>query len=65
MTGGIAPRIADAMRRGEFMQAFLAKDRSRDLLARIRVSLVLETRLGLLGARTLAVRAAGTKAENA
>lgn len=58
VAGGIAPRMVDAMRRGEFMQAFLAKDRCRELLAQIPVSLVLEPRVGLLGARALAAATA-------
>lgn len=58
VTGGIAPRIRDRLRNGgEFMRAFLAKDRMGDTLARVRVSIVLNTHLGLLGARALAVQA--------
>lgn len=58
VTGGIAPRIVDRVRAGgEFMRAFLAKDRMGDTLSRIRVSVVMNTHLGLLGARALAVQA--------
>lgn len=54
IAGGIAPRLIDRMRDGSFMQAFLAKGRMRATLERIRVSVVMEPRVGLLGARALA-----------
>jgi glucokinase len=58
ITGGIAPRIVGRLREGgEFMRAFLGKDRMGDTLARIPVRVVMHTRLGLLGARALAAQA--------
>ncbi len=48
--GGIAPKIVDTLAEGAFMRAFLAKGRLRDLLSDIPVHVVLEERLGLLGA---------------
>ncbi len=48
--GGIAPKIADTLAEGAFMRAFLDKGRLRDLLSDIPVHVVLEERLGLLGA---------------
>ena len=48
--GGIAPKILSAIRQGSFMQAFLAKDPMRDLLARMPVHVILNPHAGLLGA---------------
>jgi len=48
--GGIAPRILPALRMGVFMDAFRAKAPMADLVARIPVAVVLNTRSGLLGA---------------
>jgi glucokinase len=55
IAGGIAPRLIERMRGGAFMDAFLAKGRMRATLQRIRVRVVMQPRLGLLGARALAV----------
>ncbi len=55
IAGGIAPRLLDAMRAGPFLQAFLDKGRMRPLLESIRVSVVTNTRVGLLGARVAAL----------
>ncbi|MEW6445187.1 MAG: glucokinase [Pseudomonadota bacterium] len=48
--GGIAPKILEFMRRGDFMGGFLDKGRFRDLLARLPVEVVLEPRAPLIGA---------------
>ncbi len=48
--GGIAPRIADSLCDGTFMEAFLAKGRMRSLMEKIRVRVVLDTDCALLGA---------------
>jgi glucokinase len=48
--GGIAPRIVDRLRQGEFMKAFTAKGRMSRLLERIPVWVVLNDRAALLGA---------------
>ena len=56
--GGIAPRLAAKLGDGTFMRSFVAKGRSRDLLAEIPVAVALEPRAPLLGAAHLAVRLA-------
>jgi glucokinase len=48
--GGIAPKILPAIRNGEFINAFLAKDPMRDLLTRIPVKVIMNPEAGLLGA---------------
>ena len=48
--GGIAPRIAERLREGGFMEAFIAKGRKSDVLARIPVRVILNDRAALLGA---------------
>ena len=48
--GGIAPKILPALRTGRFMDAFVDKPPMRDLLTRVRVSVILNAEAGLLGA---------------
>jgi glucokinase len=48
--GGIAPRIADRLRDGRFMRAFVAKGRMQPLLESMPVKVVLNDRTALLGA---------------
>ena len=48
--GGIAPAILPALRRGEFLSAFLDKGRMRNLLSRVPVMVVLDPAAPLLGA---------------
>jgi len=55
VAGGIAPAILPALRRGGFMQAFLAKGRMAPVLERIPVRVVKTTRVGLLGAALAAL----------
>jgi glucokinase len=55
VAGGIAPKLLPLIQRGEFMRAFLAKGRMQPILDRVRVSVVLDDRVGLLGARRLAL----------
>jgi len=50
VAGGVAPRIRARLEAGGFMAAFHAKGRMRDLMATFPVYLVLEPRVGLLGA---------------
>jgi glucokinase len=52
--GGIAPKIVDVLRRGPFLESFLAKGRMRRVLEDIRVSVVMEPEVGLHGARAIA-----------
>ncbi|MGH9370798.1 MAG: glucokinase [Vicinamibacterales bacterium] len=54
--GGIAPHVLPALRAGGFMDAFRAKAPMDDLVSRIPVAVILNSRAGLLGA---AVHAAG------
>ena len=56
--GGIAPALLPAIRRGGFMEAFLAKDRVRGLLEGIPVKVILNDKAALLGAACHALRTA-------
>jgi glucokinase len=55
VAGGIAPRLLPLLREGPFLEALLAKGRMRPLLERLRIAVVTEPQVGLLGA----ARAAG------
>ena len=57
IAGGIAPKIVGQMRDGGFMEAFLDKSPMAGLLVEIPVRVVMEPRVGLLGALYLARRA--------
>ena len=59
VAGGIAPRMLDALRAGEFIEAFRAKGRMAPLLDRVRVSVVLDPAVGLLGAKAKALALLG------
>lgn len=52
--GGIAPAILPALRRGEFLSAFLDKGRMRSLLSRVPVVVILDPAAPLLGAAAYA-----------
>jgi len=52
--GGIAPAILTALRRGEFLSAFLDKGRMRALLSRVPVAVFLDPGAPLLGAASFA-----------
>jgi glucokinase len=54
VAGGIAPRILPALGGARFVSAFRDKGRLADLMAGIPVQLVLEPRVGLLGAARVA-----------
>ncbi len=56
LAGGIAPRILPVLRDGSFMRAFLAKGRFAPLLATVPVRVVLNSRVGLLGAALVAAQ---------
>lgn len=56
IAGGIAAKILDKLRDGAFMKAFLAKGRMTALLADLPVRLVINSRVGLLGAALAASR---------
>lgn len=53
LAGGIPPRILPALTNGRFMRAFTHKGRMSDLTARMPVHVVLNPRVGLLGAARL------------
>jgi glucokinase len=59
--GGIAPKIADRLAEGKFMDAFLAKDRMAAMLANIPVYIILEERTALLGAARYAASHASSR----
>ena len=57
--GGVAPRIAGRLRAGGFMEAFTAKGRMSELLARVPVRVILNDRAALLGAARHAAAVSG------
>ena len=59
--GGIAPRILPALQSGTFIEAFRAKAPLDDLVARIPVSVILNSKAGLLGAAVHAAMAAESR----
>jgi len=56
VAGGIAPKIAERLKDGGFLRAFLAKGRFAGLLETIPVQVVLNPQVGLLGAERVAGR---------
>jgi glucokinase len=56
VAGGMAPKLLEIIRRGAFLQAFLDKGRMSAVLERIRVSVVLNRKVSLLGARARALQ---------
>jgi len=56
VAGGIAPKILDRLRGGAFMARFCAKGRHAQLMERIPVKVVLESRAALFGAARRAAR---------
>jgi glucokinase len=59
LAGGIAAKNQRLFTDGRFLDAFLRKGRFHDLLAEVPVDLILEERVGLMGAAELARRRAG------
>ncbi len=57
--GGIAPRILPRLRRGPFLERFLAKGRMRPLLERVPVRVILDDRAALYGPALYAADAGG------
>jgi len=58
VAGGIAPKIISKMRGGGFMQAFLDKGRYRDMLSGLPVQVIMNEKVGLMGAALVASRLA-------
>jgi len=56
LAGGIAPKLAAKLRDGTFMRAFAGKGRFTDLLSTIPVHIIMNPRVGLLGAAMEAQR---------
>jgi glucokinase len=54
IVGGIAPKLLDRIRRGEFMHSMLNKGRMSDVLAKIPVAVVISPDVTLFGARARA-----------
>ncbi len=59
LAGGIAPKLATKLKDGTFTRAFTGKGRFADLLSTIPVSIIMNPRVGLLGAATEAQRMLG------
>ena len=59
VAGGIAPKLLPRLQDGTFMRGFSRKGRVRELMARFPVHVVLDPRVGLLGALAEAGRLAG------
>ncbi len=56
LAGGIAPKIITRLRQPDFMESFLAKGRYRDWLSRLPIYVVMNPKVGLLGALLAASR---------
>jgi len=54
IAGGMAPKLIDWLKRGEFMRALCDKGRMSPLLQRLPVAVVMNPQVALLGARALA-----------
>jgi glucokinase len=55
LVGGIAPKIVDWLKRPSFRRAFVAKGRMRPMLEAIPVRVVMNDRVGLVGAARAAL----------
>lgn len=58
LVGGIAKAMAEKLRDGIFMTAFLDKGRMGELLSRVPVNVVMDTHIGLVGAAVAASESA-------
>jgi hypothetical protein len=54
VAGGVAPRLIEKMQDGTFMEAFRTKGRMSPLRAQMRGAVIMNTDVGLLGARAAA-----------
>ena len=50
IAGGIAPKLIQLLKVGGFMEAFRAKGRYREWLSSLQVAVVMNPKVGLLGA---------------
>lgn len=60
VAGGVAPKILPLLQEGTFMKAVCSKGRMRPLLERVPVHVVLNPKVGLLGAALFAAQSAVT-----
>jgi glucokinase len=58
VTGGIAPKVLPRLKDGPFLEAFRAKGRMADLMARMPVTVIADGDVGLKGAALYARRMA-------
>ena len=56
VAGGIAPKILQLLQQGAFLKAFCNKGRMRPLLEKIPVHVILDPKVGLIGAALTAVK---------
>lgn len=56
IAGGIAPRLLPLLRGGAFLEAFHQKGRMTPLVDALRVAVITNTQVGLLGARNVAAK---------
>jgi glucokinase len=56
IAGGIAPKILPLLQQGAFMKVFNSKGRMRPLIEKIPVHVILDPRVGLIGAALTAVK---------
>ncbi|MEB3309201.1 MAG: glucokinase [Snowella sp.] len=56
VAGGIAPKILPLLQNGDFMKAFSDKGRMRELMAKFPVYIVLNPKVGLIGAAVCAAQ---------
>jgi glucokinase len=56
LAGGIAPRIVSRLSAGGFLSAFRAKGRLSDLASSVPVHVIVNSKVGLLGAAAYAAR---------
>lgn len=61
VSGGIAAKILPRLTKGAFLQAFVSKGRLQPLLETIPVKVIVNDRVGLIGAARYAVQHAGRK----
>jgi glucokinase len=57
--GGMAPKLLERLRRGDFMQALTTKGRMSDLLKNIPVAVVTSPDVAVIGARAVATKGRG------
>jgi glucokinase len=56
LAGGIAPKILPMLQQGAFMKAFCNKGRMRPLLEKVPVHVILDPKVGLIGAALTAIK---------